>query len=91
MVDAGPEDASVPEPKPGDRVVVDTTDGHALGTVTRINSSLAERREAQHYAAINQQLPRKRDGQWGWLEPGGMTQSAAPVRYNMRPRSTWRG
>ena len=53
--------------------------------------SLAERREAQHYAAINQQLPRKRDGQWGWLEPGGMTQSAAPVRYNMRQRSTWRG
>jgi cell fate regulator YaaT (PSP1 superfamily) len=45
MVDAGPDDASVPEPKPGDRVVVDTTDGYALGTVTRIHSSLAERRE----------------------------------------------
>ena len=45
MVDAGPDDASVPEPKPGDRVVVDTIDGYALGTVTRINSSLAERRE----------------------------------------------
>jgi cell fate regulator YaaT (PSP1 superfamily) len=46
MVDPTADDASVAEPpKVGDSVVVDTSDGHALGTVTRVNSALAERRE----------------------------------------------
>ena len=46
MVDGGADGARAPEPpKPGDRVVVDGSDGYALGTVTRVNSSLAERRE----------------------------------------------
>ena len=46
MIDGGSDDAVVPDsPKPGERVVVNTTDGYALGTVTRVNSSLAERRE----------------------------------------------
>ena len=41
MLDSEPADAPPrPAPQPGDQVVVDTIDGQALGTVTRVNSSL---------------------------------------------------
>jgi hypothetical protein len=40
-----PPTSNLQPPAPGESVVVQTLDGQALGTVTRVPSALAERRE----------------------------------------------
>ena len=45
MDEVGADEPAPTAPQHGERVIVDTSDGYAIGTVTRVNSSLAERRE----------------------------------------------